>query len=601
MTRVPSQRTGNLGEPGNDATTEQPDTELVVRARGGDDESFVVLYERHFESARRLAGVYASSPADAEDIASEGFAQVLGAIRAGGGPRKAFRPYVLTVVRRLAACDAARGKRATPTPEMEAYAPLLPFEDPVLAELEASLVGRAFAALPERWQSVLWHTAVEGESPAQVAPRLGMSPNAVAALACRAREGLRKEYLQAHLSEREQLERECRKCARKLAAYLRGSLGERDRRRVEGHLDQCDRCAQLLLELREVSGSLRGILAPLILGPLFAGYFESLVEALSDDATEGTEGGEGTEDATAGGVADGGGGGTAAGAVAGGSGPGAAVVTVSAVAGLSVLTVGAALVMWHGSTPHPRPHDRAHAPTSPSVPGQPGPSHRTPPPPQTSPSQKSPPGGAHRGRPQPNPEPDTPGGGPAPSHPESSSPASPTPSSGNSPSSPPSSLVSDGNLETPKVAAPGTFDTYTAGQSMGPWKVTSGAVDLIGTGYWQAADGDQSLDLNHADAGAVAQTFATKPGARYVVSYELAGNPEQGKVPPVKTGQVLIDGRNVQNFQFDVTDTNNEDMGYVQRKLTFVARSSQTTLGFASTTANSATGPVIDGVKVVPS
>ncbi|GGU94331.1 hypothetical protein GCM10010211_71800 [Streptomyces albospinus] len=89
MTRVPRQGTGDLGVPekAQGTSTERSDAELVVCARGGDDASFVVLYERHFASARRLAGLYATSPADAEDLASEGFAQVLGAIRAGGGPQ----------------------------------------------------------------------------------------------------------------------------------------------------------------------------------------------------------------------------------------------------------------------------------------------------------------------------------------------------------------------------------------------------------------------------------------------------------------------------------------------------------------------------------
>ncbi|WP_189307256.1 RNA polymerase sigma factor [Streptomyces albospinus] len=76
-----------MPEKAQGTSTERSDAELVVCARGGDDASFVVLYERHFASARRLAGLYATSPADAEDLASEGFAQVLGAIRAGGGPQ----------------------------------------------------------------------------------------------------------------------------------------------------------------------------------------------------------------------------------------------------------------------------------------------------------------------------------------------------------------------------------------------------------------------------------------------------------------------------------------------------------------------------------
>lgn len=37
----------------------------------------------------------------------------------------------------------------------------------------------------------------EGRTPAELAPVLGVSPNGVAALACRARKGLRQAYLQA--------------------------------------------------------------------------------------------------------------------------------------------------------------------------------------------------------------------------------------------------------------------------------------------------------------------------------------------------------------------------------------------------------------------
>ncbi|MEU5535595.1 sigma-70 family RNA polymerase sigma factor [Streptomyces sp. NPDC020362] len=286
MMGEPTPVSGDLGGKGNDAPVERPDMELIERARAGDDAAFGALYERHFESAYRLARRCAPSPADAEDVASEGFAQVLSAIRAGGGPRQVFRPYLLTTVRRIAAGAAARGKRSTPTAELETYAPPVSFEDPVLADLEASLVGRAFAALPERWQTVLWYTVVEGENPAQVAPRLGLSANATAALASRAREGLRTEYLQAHLSAGD-LERECRKCASKLSAYLRGSLGARDRRHVEGHLAGCRRCSGPLLELREVSGRLRGMIGPLVVGPARLGHVTSRATASSQHSAGG--------------------------------------------------------------------------------------------------------------------------------------------------------------------------------------------------------------------------------------------------------------------------------------------------------------------------
>lgn len=174
------------------------------------------------------------------------------------------------------------------------------------------------------------------------------------------------------------------------------------------------------------------------------------------------------------------------------------------------------------------------------------------------------------------------------------------PSAPSAPSAPSTAAVSrfdDGSFESPNVQ-PHTFVEYAAGQAFGPWRVTSGTVDLIGAGYWQAAEGDQSLDLNGIDAGSASQTFTTKPGARYTVTYSLAGNPELDRVPPLKTGKVLIDGQNVQDFSFDVTGKTNAKMGYVRRQVTFVATGRTTTLTFASTTLHSATGPVVDDVLV---
>ncbi|MCX4581333.1 choice-of-anchor C family protein [Streptomyces sp. NBC_01571] len=159
------------------------------------------------------------------------------------------------------------------------------------------------------------------------------------------------------------------------------------------------------------------------------------------------------------------------------------------------------------------------------------------------------------------------------------------------------SRFDDGSFETPTVP-PATFQTFTAGQTIGPWQVTSGTADLIGAGYWQAAEGDQSLDLNGNNPGSVSQTFTTVPGTQYTVTYALAGN--FGGPPTVKTGQVRIDGQDVQNFSFDVTGKTRTNMGYINRQVTFVATGTSTTLSFASTTPNSAWGPVIDDVTVKP-
>ncbi|MDT3397775.1 choice-of-anchor C family protein [Streptomyces sp. B1866] len=161
------------------------------------------------------------------------------------------------------------------------------------------------------------------------------------------------------------------------------------------------------------------------------------------------------------------------------------------------------------------------------------------------------------------------------------------------------SRFDDGSFEYP-LAPANRFTTYAAGQSIGPWRVGAGGVDLIGAGFWQAAEGDQSVDLNSGNPGSVAQTFTTTPGRAYTVTYALAGNTGGAhgpNNPVVKTGRVLLDGQVFQDFSFDVSNATTADMGYVRRQVTFEASRATTTLTFASTTPG-AYGPAIDDVRV---
>jgi choice-of-anchor C domain-containing protein len=158
------------------------------------------------------------------------------------------------------------------------------------------------------------------------------------------------------------------------------------------------------------------------------------------------------------------------------------------------------------------------------------------------------------------------------------------------------SRFDNGSFESPRIAS-NTFVTFGAGQFIGPWRINSGSADLIGLGYWQAAEGDQSLDLNGVVPGAVSQTFTTIPGTTYSVTYRLAGNPGSG--PTVKTGVALIDGQNFQDFSFDITGKTRANMGYVGRQFAFVATNDTTTLAFTSTNPG-AYGPVLDDVIVKP-
>ena len=240
------------------------DIDLMARVRAGSGESFGLLYERHLGAARRLARQLSRSSADVDDLVAEAFAKVFATMRAGGGPTTAFRAYLLTTMRNVSIERGRRDRKLKLSGDMTEHDSGGPWEDPAVAGLESAFTARAFARLPERWQTVLWHTEVEEESPTDLAPILGMTPNGVSALAYRAREGLRQAYLREHLSDG--VDGEHRWTVERLGGWVRRGLSRRDRARVDRHLAECDRCEALAAELREVNGDLRGLIAPLILG-----------------------------------------------------------------------------------------------------------------------------------------------------------------------------------------------------------------------------------------------------------------------------------------------------------------------------------------------
>ena len=248
------------------------DAELISAVRGGDIDAYGELFARHVDAARRLARQLAG-PADADDLVSDAFAKVLTVLQRGGGPDLAFRAYLLTAVRRLHVDKIRAGSRLRPVDDLTPFDPGLPFHDTAVAGFENAAAAKAFASLPERWQMVLWHTEVEQQKPADIAPLLGMSANSVSALAYRAREGLRQAFLSQHATDPDDVD--CGWTRDHLGAYVRSGLSRRDASRVDDHLASCRACAAVYLELTEVNSGLAGILAPLLLGSAGAGYVSS--------------------------------------------------------------------------------------------------------------------------------------------------------------------------------------------------------------------------------------------------------------------------------------------------------------------------------------
>jgi RNA polymerase sigma factor (sigma-70 family) len=248
------------------------DAELISAVRGGDADAYGELFSRHVEAARRLGRQLVSGP-DVDDLVAEAFVKVFLVLRRGGGPDLAFRAYLLTAVRRLHVDRIRTASRLHTTDDLSPYDPGMPFRDTAVEGFENATAARAFASLPERWQTVLWHTEVEGQRPADVGLLLGMSANSVSALAYRAREGLRQAFLSMHV--RETQDDACAWTHERLGAYLRTGVSRRDRARIEGHLEECRPCAAIYLELADVNSSLSGVIAPVLLGGAAAAYVAS--------------------------------------------------------------------------------------------------------------------------------------------------------------------------------------------------------------------------------------------------------------------------------------------------------------------------------------
>jgi RNA polymerase sigma factor (sigma-70 family) len=169
---------------------------LIGGVREGDPSAMGALYERHKDQGLRFARVLMSGTQEAEDVLHEAFTRAVSAIRNGHGPTSAFGPYLSTCIRSAASALWKKQAREKPAPAEDLDPG--PIEDPALetalSVFEHEDIAAAMRSLPKRWRMVLWHAEVMGDPPRDIAPVLGIEPNAVSALLIRARAGLRAAY-----------------------------------------------------------------------------------------------------------------------------------------------------------------------------------------------------------------------------------------------------------------------------------------------------------------------------------------------------------------------------------------------------------------------
>ncbi|MFI0717446.1 sigma-70 family RNA polymerase sigma factor [Streptomyces sp. NPDC021224] len=501
---------------GASAESEQPersDAELVDQVRAGRDSAYEELYRRHAQAVRRYARTCCRDAHTAEDLTGEVFARTLQAIRGGSGPQSAVRAYLLTTVRRVAASWGSSARREQLVEDFAVFAVTAegagggavasePAADVrAMREAERSLAIKAFRTLPERWQTVLWHTAVEEESPSAIAPLLGLTANATAVLAHRAREGLRQAYLQAHVSSALTRAGDCARYADRLGAHARGGLRMRADRELNRHLKDCERCAAASLELADLNSTLKGLLPV-----AYIGWFAAVYAAKAAGVT-----------VVAGGAAAVGAAGGAAAAAAGSGSGGSAAAGGAASEGLGlpakigiaaavvVAAAATAFALTAGGDGKPKPEARPPVPAPPAAPAA-----TTPPPPspepQPKPAPKPPPPPAPVWTTPPPPKPAATRPAPPPPAPRPTHKPTPKPSE---PTTPPPSPEPTAAPVAYKVNSlgisglPGTKDEPTirlGGLASGSWWWDRWGLRIAGTRYAHGisvhAPSSVTIDLN---------------------------------------------------------------------------------------------------------
>lgn len=157
-------------------------------------------------------------------------------------------------------------------------------------------------------------------------------------------------------------------------------------------------------------------------------------------------------------------------------------------------------------------------------------------------------------------------------------------------------LILNGSFESGKYPGSSFITLYAVNNDIENWTVTTGSIDYIG-GYWQASHGYRSIDLSgYHQAGEieVSQPFQTTDGQQYLVTFDMAGNPD---VQGVKDLRVTVAGQ-FYDFQFNSTGKTKTNMGWVTKSFIFTAKGDNSMLKFTSLTT-SAWGPALDNVSVM--
>ncbi len=186
--------------------TSDPDVQLMLRFRAGDEEAFRELFEKHSRAIVNFAYHFVGSRQRAEELAQDVFLQIY---KAGSRyePQAKFTTWLYRIATNACLNEVRRPEHRYRTRPLEYQQEdsrersEIAFPDPTAVPGESALAGRqladrieeVMATLPENQRAALVLSRVDGLSYQEVADALEVSVSAVKSLVFRATATMRKE------------------------------------------------------------------------------------------------------------------------------------------------------------------------------------------------------------------------------------------------------------------------------------------------------------------------------------------------------------------------------------------------------------------------
>ena len=199
---------------------------------------------------RRLGG----TSEEIEEAVSATFEVLVVAVAEGDAPHTNAAGYLYTVAKRsLYAIWSARVTMGN----VEQLEEEVAREDPdqLVHDLELSLTAKAFLALEEDEQRLLWAVVAEGKTQAALSAEYGVPPATLRKRVSRATHQFKERYLAAFSAG--SVPAGCEATFPLLSRRAFGSLSARQERLLDEHLLRCELCQHLLAELRDEARTIR--------------------------------------------------------------------------------------------------------------------------------------------------------------------------------------------------------------------------------------------------------------------------------------------------------------------------------------------------------